>query len=80
MRTYLPDIEIPAELIRDEVQTDTRTAQELEDFDPFAGNLLQSIQLQDGGSYLCFPMGESNRELSEFFSPVFNDYTDHLLT
>lgn len=74
LRTYFPDIEIPAELIRDEVETDARTTQDLEGFDPFSGNLLESIQLQDGGSYLCFPMGESKRELSENFAPC--DHTE----
>jgi hypothetical protein len=69
LRTYYPDIEIPAELIRDEVHADTRISRKLEKYDPYAGNLLEAVQCQVGlvsqATFLCFPMGESNQDLSE---------------
>jgi hypothetical protein len=66
---YFPDIEIPAELIRDEIDADARISRKLEKYDPYAGNLLEAVQCQVGpvsqATFLCFPMGESNQELSE---------------
>ena len=69
LRTYFPDIEIPAELVRDEIDADTGVSHRLEEFDPYAGNLLEAVQCQTGlvsqTTFLCFPMGESNRDLSK---------------
>lgn len=68
LRTYVPDIEIPAELVRDEIESDTHAARKLEKFDPYAGNLLEAVYCPSTRSQinlLCFPMGESNLELSE---------------
>lgn len=76
LRTYFPDIEIPAELIRDEINAETRVMRQLEKYDPYAGNLLDIIICEDGPrhqkAFLCFPMGESNRDLSGYlFKNIF---------
>lgn len=77
MRTYFPDIEIPAELIRDEISADTHVSCQLEKYDPYAGNLLEAIQCPSGlvsqTAFLCFPMGESNQDLSKYSSARIKD-------
>ncbi|KAF8798099.1 hypothetical protein BYT27DRAFT_7203813 [Phlegmacium glaucopus] len=63
LRTYLPDIDIAAELIRDQLVEETTLSRELEQFDPYVGNLLGVHNTQDV-SLLFFPMGETYRELN----------------
>ncbi|KAF8077862.1 hypothetical protein FPV67DRAFT_1443423 [Lyophyllum atratum] len=63
LRTFLPDVDIPAELIRDEVSQDAAIAQKLELFDPYMGNLLAPVVTTDG-TFLAFPMGELNRDIN----------------
>lgn len=62
-------MDIPAELIRDEIAQDARTQRDLTHFDPYLGNLLEPVVTYDSPSetavLLAFPMGELNRELSE---------------
>ncbi|KAJ7087172.1 hypothetical protein B0H15DRAFT_781592 [Mycena belliarum] len=68
LRTFVPDIDIPAELIRDEITKDAKILREFEDFDPYAGNQLEPIIRWDSSSkqssFLAFPVGELKRDLN----------------
>uniref|UniRef100_A0A8H7Y4I7 Uncharacterized protein n=1 Tax=Psilocybe cubensis TaxID=181762 RepID=A0A8H7Y4I7_PSICU len=66
LRTYLPDVEIPSELIRDQLLEETQICDDLEVFDPYSGNLLEvSTSPQDPNSaLLLFPTGDTNRDLT----------------
>ena len=63
LRTYLPDVDVPAKLIREELFRDAQIKEDFEKFDPYTGNLLQSIVAHEQ-AFLAFPMGELNCELS----------------
>ncbi|KAF8892511.1 hypothetical protein BD779DRAFT_1436750 [Infundibulicybe gibba] len=68
LRTYLPDVDIAAEIIREEVSIDARATRQLETFDPYVGNLLEPVISYDHSmkptTFLAFPMGELKRELN----------------
>ncbi|KAJ7688411.1 hypothetical protein B0H17DRAFT_657363 [Mycena rosella] len=68
LRTYVPDVDIAAELIRDEITEDAKILREFDDFDPYVGNQLESIirydSLSKQSAFLAFPMGELNRDLN----------------
>ncbi|EPQ58301.1 hypothetical protein GLOTRDRAFT_137042 [Gloeophyllum trabeum ATCC 11539] len=68
IRTYFPDVDIPGELIREEIAMDARASQQLQEFDPYAGETLEIVECYDSsrkrGSCLAFPMGESKRDLN----------------
>ncbi|KAJ7592797.1 hypothetical protein C8J56DRAFT_856230 [Mycena floridula] len=68
LRTHLPHVDVTADLIREELTADSRMTQELAEFDPFEGNLLQVLSRQETNgkvvSALAFPMGELNRDLN----------------
>ncbi|KAJ6539023.1 hypothetical protein B0H19DRAFT_1176767 [Mycena capillaripes] len=68
LRTYVPDIDIAAELIRDQLTEDAKFLRQFEDFDPYVGNQLEAIVLSDSSSkhsaFLTFPMGELSRDLN----------------
>jgi hypothetical protein len=61
-------VDIPAELVREEIAQDAKVSRELIHFDPFLGNVLEPVVTYDSPSktsaFLAFPMGELNRELS----------------
>ncbi|KAG6874225.1 hypothetical protein C0995_003771 [Termitomyces sp. Mi166 len=63
LRTYLPDVDIPAELIRDQLSRDAQIMDGLEKFDPYMGNLLELIVAHEQ-AFLAFPMGELNCSLN----------------
>ncbi|KAG6837293.1 hypothetical protein H0H93_011895 [Arthromyces matolae] len=63
LRTYLPDVDVPAEIIRDELSKDAKIMEDFETFDPYMGNLLQTVVVSSQ-AYLAFPMGELNRDLN----------------
>jgi len=67
LRTYLPDVEIAEDLIRDQLVEDTTLSRAYEKFDPYLGNLLDSFEPQNANdsAFLIFPTGESSRDLSE---------------
>lgn len=68
LRTYYPDIDVPTELIRDEIIQDAHAIRALETFDPYTGNMLEILchsGTQDNSAFLAFPMGDSFRELSQ---------------
>ncbi|GBE82101.1 predicted protein [Sparassis crispa] len=80
LRTYYPDVDIPSELIRDEIAADAGAFHELRKFDPLAGSMLEVFSLYTGnreeGTYLAFPMGESYCDLN--VSPLIFTQRDHI--
>ncbi|KAI0723995.1 hypothetical protein C8T65DRAFT_628157, partial [Cerioporus squamosus] len=67
IRTYYPDVDIPAELIRAEIAEDDRTTRVWKNSDIFAGNLMDVCSVQVARKnvpYLAFPMGETNNQLN----------------
>ncbi|KAI0372898.1 hypothetical protein BV20DRAFT_990286 [Pilatotrama ljubarskyi] len=71
LRTFYPDIDVQAELIRDEITEDTRLAQKLKHEDPYAGNMIAVISFhasRKNMAYIAVPMGETNCQLN--MSPV----------
>ena len=68
IRTYYPDVDIPAEIIRAEIAEDDRATRTWQSSDIFSGNLIDvcTVQLaRKTVSYLAFPMGETNNQLSQ---------------
>lgn len=67
LRTYLPDVDVTAELIREQLSEEVALTRQLERFDPHAGNTLDAFRFQTNfpDSYLLFPSGETNCDLSE---------------
>lgn len=67
-------MDIPAELIREHLTEATRYADELRLFNPYAGNVLESVVASDANdkkhTYIAFPMGELKSDLSEFLRLV----------
>ncbi|KAJ6627504.1 hypothetical protein B0H10DRAFT_1994910 [Mycena sp. CBHHK59/15] len=68
LRTYVPDVDVTAELIRDEIIEDANIMHQFEAFDPYVGNQLETIIHYDTPSkksaFLAFPMGELSRDLN----------------
>ncbi|KAJ3814970.1 hypothetical protein F5876DRAFT_31763 [Lentinula aff. lateritia] len=67
LRTYFPDIEIAAELVREELSTDAQITRDLEQYDPFSRNVLELLympNLPDTPKFLAFPMGVTGSDLS----------------
>ncbi|KAI0949968.1 hypothetical protein AcW1_006160 [Taiwanofungus camphoratus] len=80
LRTYYPDIDVPTELIRDEIIQDAHAIRALETFDPYTGNMLEILchsGTQDNSAFLAFPMGDSFRELN--LSPLNYSKRDHVM-
>ncbi|KAF8643784.1 hypothetical protein AX16_008803 [Volvariella volvacea WC 439] len=67
LRMHFPDVDVPSELIREELVEDAKLSKELDIFDPYAANLLELIRANDA-LFLTFPMGELNADLN--VSPV----------
>ncbi|KZT26395.1 hypothetical protein NEOLEDRAFT_1132445 [Neolentinus lepideus HHB14362 ss-1] len=68
IRTYFPDVDIPGELLREEIAADMQASRKLRQFDPYMGDTLEVVDCYDGprrhGLALVFPMGESKRDLN----------------
>ncbi|KII88338.1 hypothetical protein PLICRDRAFT_110552 [Plicaturopsis crispa FD-325 SS-3] len=69
LRTYLPDVDVSAELIREEIEGDTKLLRKRESFDPHLGNLLACVRCDTGPqrkemTYLAFPIGDTSRSLN----------------
>ena len=64
---FLPEIEIASDLIRDQLAEEAVLYRDLERFDPSSGNLLDLVESKDpaGPSFLLFPSGETNTNLSQ---------------
>jgi hypothetical protein len=72
LRTYYPDVDIPAELIREQVGEEAKLEESLSAFDPLVGDLLTSFYVSDEAKrpwgFMAFPMGESGCDLSKDIS------------
>jgi hypothetical protein len=69
IRTHFPEVDVPSHLIRDEIESETLFLRGLAVFDPMKGNIFKSVQCRPGfsndlASFLVFPMGELDNELS----------------
>ncbi|OSD08614.1 hypothetical protein PYCCODRAFT_1380319 [Trametes coccinea BRFM310] len=67
LRTFYPDIDIQAELIREEIAEDSRAAHKLGHDDPYVGNMVDVSSFhvsRKNMAYVVFPMGETNRQLN----------------
>ncbi|KAI0333487.1 hypothetical protein GY45DRAFT_1296833 [Cubamyces sp. BRFM 1775] len=67
LRTCYPDVDVQAELIRDQIMEDTRATQQIMREDPYAGNLIDVSSFhvaRKNLAYLAFPMGETNCQLN----------------
>ncbi|KAF8636607.1 hypothetical protein AX17_003417 [Amanita inopinata Kibby_2008] len=62
LRTYHPDVDVSSELIREHLAEAAKFTHQLKSFDPYAGNLLESVAVPNSQNtmllYLAFPMGE----------------------
>ncbi|KAI0273383.1 hypothetical protein BC834DRAFT_840342 [Gloeopeniophorella convolvens] len=69
IRTHYPDVDIPAELIREQVGAEIQAENSLRSFDPLSGDLVTSFHLPNASkkwlTFMAFPMGETGCELSE---------------
>ncbi|KAH9996898.1 hypothetical protein BJV77DRAFT_1065655 [Russula vinacea] len=68
LRTYYPDVDVPAQLIREQVGEEAKLEDSLCAFDPLAGDLLTSFHVSDGSKrpcgFMAFPMGENGCDLN----------------
>ncbi|KAJ7067969.1 hypothetical protein C8F01DRAFT_1049740 [Mycena amicta] len=63
LRMELPDVDVTAELIRDELIGSAELQHRWEEFDPFLGNQLDCVHGQNL-AVLAFPVGELGRDLN----------------
>ncbi len=72
LRTYYPDLDVPTELIREQIATEARLDDSLHAFDPLLGDLVTSLSVPAGSkkwrTFMAFPMGESGCDLSRVHS------------
>ncbi|KAJ7283465.1 hypothetical protein C8J57DRAFT_1292640 [Mycena rebaudengoi] len=68
LRTYVPDVDIAAELIREEITADANVMRNFEAFDPYVGNQLEIVACYgaptEQSAFLAFPIGELSRDLN----------------
>lgn len=86
LRTYHPDIDIPFDLIKDELEYDDKFNYGRANLDSFMGNIISATYCNEGikkrAIALAFPTGVLNRDLSMFFilwHPIY-DFTPHTCT
>ena len=74
IRTYHPDIDIPVEIIMDELIYDDRVREQRATFDPYAGNLLSATFCFEGirkkTVAVAFPTGPLGCDLSAFLHSI----------
>ncbi|KAI0030758.1 hypothetical protein K488DRAFT_53551 [Vararia minispora EC-137] len=68
LRTYYPDIDIPAELFREQIESEVRREDALQTLDPSLGNVMDTLYFNESRSktsgVLAFPMGETGCDLN----------------
>ncbi|SJL00535.1 uncharacterized protein ARMOST_03848 [Armillaria ostoyae] len=68
LRTHFPDVDIAAELIREEIETDAKDVHDKGVYNPYDGNLLETVISYESSRpvslHLAFPMGELGRDLN----------------
>jgi hypothetical protein len=61
-------VDVPAELIREQVGVEAQLEDSLRAFDPLVGDLVASFHVSDGSkrqwSFMAFPIGETGCDLS----------------
>ena len=66
LRTFYPDVDIPADFMREQLMTDAGLTEDLSTFDPYSGTMMDVLyHANQGTGLLAFPMGETNADLSE---------------
>lgn len=63
MRTHFPDVEIPAELVREQVLHEIELVTGHHGFDPSAGHRITTIDSETSASRIAFAAGENGQEL-----------------
>lgn len=70
LRTYHPDVDIPSELIGDELTEDVHHSKLNSSFDPYCGTPLETIRHADGRgrqfAFIAHPVGLTSSELRQF--------------
>jgi hypothetical protein len=65
-------VDIPAELIREQIGVEAQLEDSLRVFDPLVGDLVTSFYISEGSKhprgFIAFPMGENGCDLSESIS------------
>ncbi|KAI0321643.1 hypothetical protein OF83DRAFT_1080814 [Amylostereum chailletii] len=68
LRTCYPDVDIPSELIRDQIVEDFQSRLMNEDFNPYRGHLMDVIYYDRGPqkrfAFVAFPVGETGSDLN----------------
>ncbi|KAJ4487849.1 hypothetical protein J3R30DRAFT_3400509 [Lentinula aciculospora] len=67
LRTYFPDIDIAAELVREELSADAQATREFEQYDPLSRNVLELLHMPgspDTRKLIAFPMGVTGSDLN----------------
>ncbi|KAH9077128.1 hypothetical protein EDB83DRAFT_2348347 [Lactarius deliciosus] len=68
LRTYYPDVDVPAELIREQVATEAQIGDSLRSFDPLLGDLVTSFDMSASSkrwrTFMAFPMGDNGCDLN----------------
>ena len=70
MRTYYPDVDISADLIRETIAKDEQISANLRAHDIYFGNMIDVLSFsyqKKAVAYVAFPMGETGCQLSEWF-------------
>ena len=69
LRTHHPDVDIPFDVVKEEIAEDDRVDSTLRDFDPTYGDTLATLYNSGGpnkrAAFVAFPTGELRNELSE---------------
>jgi hypothetical protein len=70
-------VDVPAELIREQVGAEAQLEDSLRAFDPLVGDLIAPVHISDGSkkpwSFVAFPMGESGCDLSRVLHILWRD-------
>ncbi|KAH9062653.1 hypothetical protein EDB87DRAFT_1681770 [Lactarius vividus] len=68
LRSYYPDVDVPAELIREQFATEAQLGDSLQIFDPLLGDLVTSFSVPASSkrrqTFMAFPMGENGSDLN----------------
>lgn len=70
LRAHFPDIDVPAELLRDELTEVLANQRNLQEYDAFEGSLLQPVRCWEGprklSAFIAHPVGDLSNSLCEY--------------
>jgi len=73
LRTYHPDVDIPFDLIKDELHESEKLTNSVSSFNPFCGNTITTVYCNEGqrkrNILVAFPAGVSGNDLN--ISPIY---------